>query len=174
LVAQSLPLLTTSEAVNLFGRAGRYLHLRGRLRESGKLYDETLRIAGALSGGETLELARSLQNKAWLLIDLGKYHEAEPLVMKALQICEALPGSHDPDVARSLYWVGVVHEKRGRYREALQSLQQSLLISERDKEHEQRVEVAERLQFLGGIYYELEEKEEAEEALNRSMKILEL
>jgi tetratricopeptide (TPR) repeat protein len=171
-VAQSLPLLSNSEAVRLFNRAGRYLHLRGRLLESGNLYDEALRIAGALSGGETLDLATSLQNKAWLLIDLGKYQDAEPLVMNALRIRKALLEPQHSDVARSLYWVGVVHEKRGRYREALQSIQQSLVISERNKDDERSVDVAERLQFLAGLYYELDENEEAEESINRSMKIL--
>lgn len=162
--------LGTREAVKLFNKAGRYLHLRGRLQESEKLYDKALTIADRLGDRDDLDLAASLHNKGWLLYDLGQCDNAEPLLRRALEIRERVQGTEHADVAPIVSKLGAVYEDQGRFKNARECYQRALTIAQAQDD---QIRVAENLINLASLHYEFVEYPEAKTLIEKGIKILE-
>ncbi len=69
-------------------------------------------------GPEHPDIATSLNNRAKLYHDRGKYSQAEPLYQRSLTIREKALGPEHPDIATSLENYAVLLQKIGRRAEA--------------------------------------------------------
>ncbi len=164
--------LELQDAAHLLNLTGRYLHLRGRLRETEPLYAMSLATREKLLGSDHPDVATSLHNQAWLYFDQGKYAESEPLFLRSLAIREEALGSEHPDVAKSLSRLGRLYLKQGRYIEATRMFRRSLEIREKalGKDHP---DIADSISGLIHIYYEQNKYLEAEPLVMRALKIRE-
>jgi len=77
------------------------------------------------------DVARSLNNLAWLYQAQGAYAKAEPLLVRALDIREKVLGSMHPDVARALNSLAVLYQDQGAYAKAEPLLVRAIDILEK-------------------------------------------
>jgi serine/threonine protein kinase/Tfp pilus assembly protein PilF len=117
----------------------RLLDAMGRVYQSLGLYPDATSLLGDalalrqdLTGGtETVELAESLQNYAFVVLDLGEYARAESLYAEAARIRGELLGTDDPKYAASLAGQASVHIQTGNIDAAEPLLERVLAIDER-------------------------------------------
>ena len=73
--------------------------------------------------------------QAWqqsnVLIDAGKYAEAEPWAKKAINLAQAESGANSGDYASTIYNLARIYRYQGRYAEALPLYQRALAIYEK-------------------------------------------
>lgn len=164
--------LELQAAAHLLNLTGRYLHLRGRLRETEPLYTVSLAIREKILGPDHLDVATSLHNQAWLYTDQGKYAESEPLFLRSLAIREEALGFEHPNVADSLEKIGWLYYEQGRYIEATRIFLRSLEIRENalGKDHPA---IANSLSGLSYIYHKQYKYLEYEPLVIRALKIRE-
>lgn len=164
--------LESQEASQLLNLAGRYLHLRGRLRETETLYDKAVTIREKILGPNDLDVATSLHNRAWLYLDQGKYAEAEPLFLRALEIRRSLLGPNHESVANSFRKLGHVYQELGRFTDAERTLRRALEIAENvlGADH---LETANFLSALGGFYLVVRKDAPAASLLQRALLLKE-
>ncbi|ABW33413.1 TPR repeat domain protein (plasmid) [Acaryochloris marina MBIC11017] len=126
-------------------------------------------------GSEHPDVARSLNNLAFLYDEQGRYTEAEPLYVQALEMQKKLLGSEHPDVARSLNNLAALYDNQGRYTEAKPLYVQALEMRQKllGSEHS---DVALSLNNLALLYKKQGRYSEAEplyvQALEMSQKLL--
>jgi CHAT domain-containing protein/Tfp pilus assembly protein PilF len=102
----------------------------GRYREGIPKGREALAIREQVHGPNHPDVATSLNNLAWLLVENGDYAEARPLLERALQIREQVFGPNHPEVAGTLNLFGHLLYLSGDYGTARPLLERSLKIRE--------------------------------------------
>jgi Flp pilus assembly protein TadD len=118
------------------------------------------------------DLARSLNNLAYLYYSTGRYAEAEPLYVRSLAIREKELGANHPDTATSLNNMAALYESTGRYAEAEPLLIRSLAIREQEL-GANHPDTATSLNNLASLYRSTGRDAEAEPLLIRSIAISE-
>jgi len=108
----------------------RYLQ-EGKYREGIPKGREALAIREQVLGPTHPEVATSLYNLAWLLLENGDYAEAKTLFTRALQIREQSFGPNSPEVAPVLNGLGYLLYLSGDYAAARPLLEKALAIWER-------------------------------------------
>jgi len=89
---------------------------------------ESVRLARSMPGGESENLARSLEEFGRALGHLGNYEEAENLERQALAMQRKLRGSDSREVANSLVALGVVLWRLGKLDEAEAKCREALKL----------------------------------------------
>lgn len=97
-----------------------------------RLLPHALRVLHQMRATEESLTVASLAYKVaqYLLLQRGRYREAEPLFQQALRIRELILGSDHPDVARILNSLAALNALQARYREAESLYQRALHIRE--------------------------------------------
>ena len=113
-----------------------------------------LRTLSALSGGDPLGRARSLNNVGFTLLKLGDLAEARAYLLESLELPEALQDKHARAV--TLNNLGLTEHALGNFERARSYHQESLALRERIGD---RQGVGESLGNLGVLYAELEHAE---------------
>jgi tetratricopeptide (TPR) repeat protein len=164
--------LEIPEAAQLLNLTGRYVHLRGRLRETEPLYDKSLAIREKVLASDHPDLATSLHNQGWLYLNQGKYAKAEPLILRSLAIREAALKTEHPRIVNSLDMLSALYTEQGRFIEAERLVRRSLEIMEKVPNSDQ-TDTANSLSRLVKIYILQDKYIEAESLLRQSLKIRE-
>jgi len=121
---------------------------------------------------QSLEEALRLNEKAFRLVDQGRYAEAEPLFRRSLAIRKKKLGPDHPYVAISLNNLGTLYRAQGRYADAEPLLKRALAIREKalGSDHP---DVAQALNNLAELYREQGRYGEAEPLYNHALAIKE-
>ncbi len=125
----------------------------GLFHEAEPLEREGLRIREEILGGDSLEVAESLQRLGRLTaLSRGPVEELEPLFRRAAAIRERRLGGDSLELAESLRSLGVVSEMMNRPEEARTLLERALAIRERrlGGEHADVGDVLLRLALIDG------------------------
>lgn len=101
---------------------------RGDYPEAERLYTQVLEQRRRELGPESLDVASSLANLAWLKFNLKQYDQATALHREALAIRRMRLGDEHPDVARSLTGLGASLTRQAQYAEAEKVLTDALAI----------------------------------------------
>lgn len=96
------------------------LYLQGKSAKGIPIGQRALELAEKTFGPNHANVAKSLDNLAWLYRDQKKYAEAEPLFKSSLAIREKALGPEHPKVGRSLSHLAEVYRKTGKAEEASQ------------------------------------------------------
>ncbi|MCP3962360.1 MAG: serine/threonine protein kinase [bacterium] len=125
------------------------------------LYREALWMRRRL-GQEDIDLAKPMSNLATILMNLGKYEEAEEEYRRVLESRERVYGCESTDVATSLFSLGTLFYVRGDFEAAEAPLRKALGIRSQafGPEH---TKVASARSTLGRILHAQGRLEEAEE-----------
>ena len=108
----------------------RRLRAEGRYAEAQKVYQAALEEAEG-PGTKTPLLATSLHNLAAVLLDQGRFVEAEPHLQRALDLWGALRPPDHPAVAATTLSLASAYHGLGRYREGILFARQALEIREK-------------------------------------------
>lgn len=104
---------------------------RGDFDAATEPFREALGLATRRYGADAAETARSIDDLATNLENLGKPLDAQKMYRQALAIREHALGPDDPEVALSLYNLGVNLMRLGVYAESQDILRRALVIRER-------------------------------------------
>lgn len=162
--------LEFEEVAQLLNLIGRYVHLRGRLRETEPLYRLALSILEKILDSKHPNVATSLHNLAWFYYDQGKYVDAEPLLLRALFIREESLGAEHIDVTKTLDLLGRVYTAQGHYTEADRIHRQALQIREKAFGSDD-LSIAISLSNLASLYIRQSRFIEAESFIIKSLQI---
>lgn len=113
-----------------------------------------------------------LNDLGMVLVEEGRYAEAEPLYERALAIREKELGTQDPEVAAVLNNLAVLFSAQGRYARAEGLYKRALAIAEKTLAPED-LRVATLLNNLAEFYYEQGRYIEAEPLFKRALTITE-
>lgn len=160
------------EAVQLLDHVGDYLNRRGLYRQVEPLLQQMLTIQQQVLGDEHSDTISTLNNLAWLYVQLGRYKQAEPLLERALATNEQVLGSDHPQVVTVLNTLGWCYIYEGKYAQAEALLRRALAIWEliQGSEH---VEAAITLDVLGLLYMYWGRYTEAEPIFQQALTTLE-
>jgi CHAT domain-containing protein len=123
------------------------------------------------------DLARSINNLAFLYQGQGEYSKAEPLHVRALKMLETLYPQGHPDLARSLNNLGLLHEAQGEYGKAEPLFARALMMREalfpRTRYPQGHPDLAASLNNLAALYDAQGEYSKAEPLLVRALQMYE-
>ena len=157
----------------LMSALGLLLWSKGGYAEAEPLLRRALAIDEAAYGPVHPDVARDLNNLAWLLKDMdgtNRLAEAESLIRRALAIDEAAYGPEHPDVARDLSTLAALLDKTNRLAEAEPLMRRALAIFEAayGPEHPK---VATALGYLASLLHDTNRLAEAEPLKRRALAI---
>ncbi len=132
---------------NLIGTTYRDL---SRYDEAERLIRSALEIRQRTLGDAHPDVAASLNDLAWLLVDKGDYEAAEPLYRKSLAMRRSLLGDSHPDVADSMNNLAVLLGIKGDYA-AAEPLLREVLAMRRTLPGYSQADVAESLNNLATL-----------------------
>jgi len=122
-------------------------------RRALQLQDEVVAILKRLRGGDDMDLALAIDNRASTLADLDRVDESIAGHLEALTMLRRLGAGDDPDVAQTLDELGAMYARVERGDDALAVLGESLRMRRRlfDSDHPKIVTTLER---IGNVYWE--------------------
>ncbi len=129
-----------------------------------------LEIRERLFGKEEVEVARALEDLAWLMVQKRDFATAESLLRRALLIRERMLGEDHPDVAATLASVAWTLQWQGDFRTAESLLRQALTSLRRHLGND-HVNVARSLNYLGTVLLNRDEYDEAERLFREALAI---
>ncbi|AEP13144.1 tetratricopeptide repeat protein [Chloracidobacterium thermophilum] len=91
------------------------LYRAGKYDQALVVAKKALEVAEKSVGPEHPNVAKSLNNLAYLYNAQGQYAQAEPLFRRALAIQEKALGPDHPDVATNLNNLAVLYKNQGQY-----------------------------------------------------------
>ncbi len=148
------------------------LEEKGRHSKALSMARKALEQTRFLLGEATLAEADAMGTVAFLLMDLGRYQEAEPLVTARLAIYRLeLPPEH-PAIALGLNSLGVVLTELGRYEEA-ESRHRDALRMQRAALPKNDSDIAESLSLLGLVLIKTGRYAEGESMQREALTMLE-
>ena len=159
----------------LMSALGRLLWSKGGYAEAEPLLRRALAIDEAAYGPLHPDVARDLNNLAWLLKDMdgtNRLAEAESLIRRALAIAEAAYGPDHPDVAIKLSNLALLLQATNRLSEAEPLMRRALAIAEAAYGPEHPA-VATALNNLAGLLKATNRLSEAEPLMRRALAIAE-
>ena len=152
----------------LMDTIGRVYQNLGLYDDAAPLIEQALDLRRTALGDDHLDVARSLNNLAWLLETRGEYDAAEPRYREALERHRRLLGSKHDSVAGSLNNLGLLLFRKGDYEEAGIRLNEALVMR-RELLGDEHVEVADTLSNLGLLAYTTGEYTLAEERFGQAL-----
>jgi CHAT domain-containing protein/tetratricopeptide (TPR) repeat protein len=96
------------------------LKRKGEIKIAEKAIRERLKIFKGLDvvGENHFEFASSLNNLGEILIDQGKFEEAESVTLKSLSICEELIGTENSEYFKGIGTLAMLYQELGQYQHA--------------------------------------------------------
>lgn len=153
------------------GTRRRIARYQSRMEARRGHYDEAIRHANRgleLADDDSTEALRLLCNKAWALMQQGKFDDAERISEETLERAE---GADDEVLGQALHNRASVEMARGTVDdEAIDMMERAVEV--RDRAGDRRG-VSESLNNLGGMLLQVDDVEGAREAMNRSLEISE-
>jgi tetratricopeptide (TPR) repeat protein len=143
----------------------------GRHEEALPLYEKSLDVLEKAYGSKHAVVARLLYESANTHLALDQTEQAHDRFNSSLAIREQILGGNHPDLARSLDSVAAMLIERAEYAQAAEMLQRSIAIHESGGS--EPVELGQSLGQLGRAYAGQQRYPEAEDALGRSLEIVE-
>jgi eukaryotic-like serine/threonine-protein kinase len=122
------------EAAAAIDNLARVRHAQGRLEDGAALYVEELAIRRAAQGVDHVDTAKAEQNYAALLMDLGRYGEAEAIGRRILAVFSREFGDTSPEAAFALRILGMSLRLQGKNDEALEVLRRAVTTARDAKE----------------------------------------
>ena len=144
--------------------------MQGQQAKAEPLFERSLTIRETALGPEHPDVARTLNNLAWLYYEQGHYDRAEPLYLRALRIRENVLGPEHPDVADTLEDLAVMYRAQRENRRAERLYLRSLTIYEKAYGPNHSA-VARNLNNLAGLYMSMRQHEKVLPLLNRALQI---
>ncbi len=141
----------------------------GKYSEALPLYERALEIYGKLYGGESTELADTLDGEAELYTSLDDYAHAEPLLVKSLELRQKFLPPDSPDIAQSKNDLGEVYTATGAFDKAEPLLLDASAI--RKKAGAETPEVAQSMQAIGALYGKTGRVKQAEQSFREAVSI---
>jgi transcriptional regulator with XRE-family HTH domain len=162
--------MLSPEAAKLLLRAGTFLiEQPHHLKDAEQLTQQALTIFEQLFGPDHSEVARGLEELAWIYFMQrgGKTIQAESLYQRAIALNEQAFGPIHPELAECYHDLAFLYESQGKYEQAEQSMQHSLTLLERlfGPDHPQ---VAEMLSEMSIIFLYQGKNEQAEQLGQRA------
>ena len=153
--------MISSDAVQLLTSAALYLQEIFHFFEAEALIRQVLTLLYRQPGGHPLIVASNLQRLAGLLVEQGKYRDAEPIYEYAFTICEHLLGVEHLDTVTIGVDFARLYFYLAQYDKAFPFLEHAYDIRERvlGPDH---LEVATVLEILAALYQEQGKYAEAE------------
>ena len=142
----------------------------GQYNKAEATYRSALALRRGLWGNMNTNVADSLDNLGWELLNQGKIAEAEPAFQEALTIRTNLLGSEHVKVAASLCHLGLVRVWQVRNSEGEQLLRQSLAMRRKLLGNES-LDVVESLSALSWALNNLGKPDQAEAAAREALAI---
>ncbi|MBD2180311.1 tetratricopeptide repeat protein [Planktothrix sp. FACHB-1355] len=162
-VATSLTTYFDDEKLNLtFSKIGKFYEGQGLYQQAEPWYNKSLSAVQKHLGEEHLNIARSLNNLAWLYWLQSRYSEAEPLYLQALVLQRRFLGEEHPDIARNMNNLAMLYRSQGRYSEAEVLYTQALEMGKKLWKDEEHPDVAFCLHNLAALYRNIGRFYEAE------------
>jgi tetratricopeptide (TPR) repeat protein len=118
------------------------------------------------------KLGVSLNDLVKILVEQGKYREAEPLTQRTVAFMEEVAGKNSPALAHTLAWAAAFHNNSGKPDEAKRLLDRALAIQERAL-GPKHPDVATTLEDMTRWYRDAGRYGEAETAASRSLEVRE-
>ncbi len=162
------------ELAELYRLMGRYESAEPLFRRALKARDTVTPEGGKrnIAGVDPLDLARTIRGLGRVLLEQGRYQDAEPLARRALTITEGALGGDHPEVATDLDRLGAVYFRQDRLEDAEPLRARALAIREQALEPDHPY-VATSLNNLGALYSRQGRFDEAEAYWIRALAIRE-
>ena len=162
------------ELADLYRLMGRYESAEPFFRRALKVREGVTPEGGKRNtdGIDPLDLAQTIRGLGRVLLEQGRYQDAEPLARRALAITEGALGADHPEVATDLDRLGAVYYRQDRLEEAEPLRARALAIREQalGPDHP---DVATSLNNLGALYNSQGRSDEAEAHWQRALAIRE-
>lgn len=160
------------QAIRLLHQAGCYLRDRGLYVQAEPLLLQAFKLYEQEAGSKDPDMARSLNDLAWLYYLQGKYEQAEPLLQRALTIREQVLGNDHVDTAVTLNNLAWLYMQQSRYTQAEPLYQRALAIREQVS-GALHADTALTLNDMAMLYIYQGKYEQAEPLLQRALTIRE-
>ena len=165
---------TTHLAIDeLHMQLGGFLRLYGELEAAAESFEKALSLRQIRLGYDHPDTVYSSIRLADILIDLGRYDEAEKLCRSAVSIQEQTLGADDMITISSVHTLGMLLFNRGMYSEAESLLRRALIRRETSLAADDPV-VAESCRDLAMAVRSQGNSDEAERLLRRAIRICEV
>jgi CHAT domain-containing protein/Tfp pilus assembly protein PilF len=146
------------------------LYRQGKTGEALGLAQKALEIRKQVLGEHHPDVARSLNNLAFLYHFQGDYAQAEPLFRQALAIHKQVLGERHPDYATSLNNLAGVYESQGEYARA-EPLYRQALDMRKQVLGQRHPDYATSLNNLAALYESQGEHAQAEPLFRQALEI---
>jgi tetratricopeptide (TPR) repeat protein len=114
----------------LFWQIGCYLKERAQYVQAATFFHQALALDEEIYGPDHLEVAKDLNDLAYLLWNQGKYEETEPLFQRALTIRRQHVGHENPVTAETLQNLACLYQTQGHHEESMRWFQAAVAIDE--------------------------------------------
>src|SRR5581483_3178861 len=114
----------------LLWQIGCYLKERAQYVQAETFFHQALAFDEEIYGPDHLEVAKDLNDLAYLLWNQGKYEETEPLFQRALTIRRQHVGHENPVTAETLQNLACLYQTQGKHEESMQWFQVAVAIDE--------------------------------------------
>lgn len=134
------------------------------------LLEKSLNVRRNLFGGEHIDVARSLNDLGWVMINKQNAASADPLLTEALAMRRKLLGNQNKNVAESINLLAQVRYQRGDFASA-EELNREALAMRRKVLGNEHQDVAQSLNNLGLVLHEEGNDDAAEPLIQEAIGI---
>ncbi|XP_046857829.1 nephrocystin-3-like [Xenia sp. Carnegie-2017] len=142
----------------------------GEYHSAKKNYEYVLKILETSPGADHGNVAKTLNNYAWLCYSTEEYDKARINFEKAQKRFEESPGPVHPDLASCLANLARTCIKTGEYAIAKESIEKALTIRKNLKGHDHE-DVAKALKIHGLLCYSTEEYDKAKDFFEKALEL---
>ena len=134
------------------------------------LLEKSLSVRRNLFGGQHIDVAKSLNDLGWVMLNKQNTASAEPLLIEALAMRRKLLGNQHKDVAESINLLAQVRHQQGDFA-AAEELDREALAMRRKVLGYEHQDVAQSLNNLGLVLHDHGDNEAAEPLLQEALAI---